>query len=636
MANRYWVGGTGTWNATNTTNWSDTSGGTGGFSVPTAADDVFLDANSGTAPYTVTAYDNGGWTTSRMCRNLDCTGFTGTLNTDSKIEVYGSLTLNSTMGLAGYSGVYNFHFKSTTTGNTVQPGGNSAQGRLVFNGVGGSWSLQGAVSVGGSNGGIQVLAGTFITNGYSIYTGREGISSTGTAVRSMQLGASTITISLGNYTVTGSNVTVTHTGTITCGNVSQGVFAGGGGSYGSVTVQSGAFAENNAVYGNNTFQNLTVGGAPISLLLDANQTITGTFTCNGAGYTVSTNTSNWRLVKITGIVSGDAITDINPNAPQVTITANTYSLNYAAFANIALAGPSVPLSGEFSDCGNNSGISFPAAKTVYARNTTSGTWRSNVRWSSTSGGAADTKIPYAQDNIILDANTGTGSIGFPGGDHPGYDVGNLNASNYGGTVDFSQTTRVLGNISFGASTTLTGQLNLLGHNDTTLSAANTIGIVQVRKAANKTVTLQSNITSSNILYLTSGGLSLSTYNYNCTVFNSNYTNTRNINFGSGYLNITGNATTVINIPDQTNFSWSGTGGVNLNYSGATGTRTITFGSTTGNSSAYSMPIAISAGSDIIAVTSLSNFTQFPSTSGFTGTYSISRINIHGNKFFSVF
>lgn len=49
MANRFWVGGSGTWDDTSTTNWSATSGGAGGASAPVAADDVFYDANSGTA-----------------------------------------------------------------------------------------------------------------------------------------------------------------------------------------------------------------------------------------------------------------------------------------------------------------------------------------------------------------------------------------------------------------------------------------------------------------------------------------------------------------------------------------------------------------------------------------------------------
>jgi hypothetical protein len=53
MANRYWVGGTGTWNTTATTNWSATSGGASGASAPTAADIALFDANSGAGTVTI-------------------------------------------------------------------------------------------------------------------------------------------------------------------------------------------------------------------------------------------------------------------------------------------------------------------------------------------------------------------------------------------------------------------------------------------------------------------------------------------------------------------------------------------------------------------------------------------------------
>lgn len=46
MAARFWVG-SGTWDATNTGNWAATSGGATGVSVPTAADTVTFDTNSG-------------------------------------------------------------------------------------------------------------------------------------------------------------------------------------------------------------------------------------------------------------------------------------------------------------------------------------------------------------------------------------------------------------------------------------------------------------------------------------------------------------------------------------------------------------------------------------------------------------
>ena len=45
-ADRYWVGGSGYWTTTNTTNWSASSGGPGGQSVPTSSDNVYFDLNS--------------------------------------------------------------------------------------------------------------------------------------------------------------------------------------------------------------------------------------------------------------------------------------------------------------------------------------------------------------------------------------------------------------------------------------------------------------------------------------------------------------------------------------------------------------------------------------------------------------
>lgn len=52
MANRFWVGGTGIWNSVNILNWSATSGGLGGATAPTSADNAFFDANSGTGTCT--------------------------------------------------------------------------------------------------------------------------------------------------------------------------------------------------------------------------------------------------------------------------------------------------------------------------------------------------------------------------------------------------------------------------------------------------------------------------------------------------------------------------------------------------------------------------------------------------------
>lgn len=76
MATKYWTGavngGTGTWDATNTTNWSLTSGGAGGASVPLTSEPVIFDANSGTGICTLGA-NIEIW-------SIDFTGYAGTLD----------------------------------------------------------------------------------------------------------------------------------------------------------------------------------------------------------------------------------------------------------------------------------------------------------------------------------------------------------------------------------------------------------------------------------------------------------------------------------------------------------------------------------------------------------------------------
>jgi hypothetical protein len=55
MATYYWVGGNGTWNNANTTNWATSTGGAGGFGPPLAADSVIIDDNSGAGTCTTDA-----------------------------------------------------------------------------------------------------------------------------------------------------------------------------------------------------------------------------------------------------------------------------------------------------------------------------------------------------------------------------------------------------------------------------------------------------------------------------------------------------------------------------------------------------------------------------------------------------
>jgi len=93
MASRFWVGGTGTWDASTTTNWSATSGGAGGASVPTTTDDVTINASSGAGTITVnTNFSIASLTTGAMGMTLDF----GTNNNSPTINTSSGTAWNNT------------------------------------------------------------------------------------------------------------------------------------------------------------------------------------------------------------------------------------------------------------------------------------------------------------------------------------------------------------------------------------------------------------------------------------------------------------------------------------------------------------------------------------------------------------
>jgi len=85
MAVRYWVGGSGTWDTTSTTNWSTTTGGAGGASAPTSADSAVINADSGAGTITL------GENITVILVNM--TGYAGTLDfANYKIFLVGTAT----------------------------------------------------------------------------------------------------------------------------------------------------------------------------------------------------------------------------------------------------------------------------------------------------------------------------------------------------------------------------------------------------------------------------------------------------------------------------------------------------------------------------------------------------------------
>jgi hypothetical protein len=109
-ASRFWVGGTGTWDASSTTNWSATTGGASGASVPGVADTATYDGNSGTG--TVTLNTNVTVVTISIANTTNVMTFDFATNNNS-------FTLSGTTGFI-YSGgtpanrTINFGFNTIT------------------------------------------------------------------------------------------------------------------------------------------------------------------------------------------------------------------------------------------------------------------------------------------------------------------------------------------------------------------------------------------------------------------------------------------------------------------------------------------------------------------------------------------
>lgn len=267
MANRYWVGGTDSWDATAGSKWALTSGGTGGEAVPTSSDDVFLDANSGAVTVTVSG--------TRECNNLDFTGFTGGFAGSGTPRVYGNFVgTNITSTLSG--GV---QFAATTAKNVTCNGMIFSGASLFFTffGAGGTWTLQDTFS---TTAGINVAGGTFDANNQVVNI--KTLTSSGSTVRTIVLGTGLWTFSSTGSAVefTGTNLTLTEAGStlkIISEGVTTKVFLGGGETFNDV-IFTGTGSGDIRIGNSNTFNTLTI--APYSLVVRVRFDAGTTQTCN--------------------------------------------------------------------------------------------------------------------------------------------------------------------------------------------------------------------------------------------------------------------------------------------------------------------------------------------------------------------
>jgi hypothetical protein len=211
MANRYWVGGSGSW--TDTAHWSATSGGSSGASVPNQTDDVFVDANSASGTFTITATS-----TDASVLNFSAAGLNDTcviaMTATYRFFIYGNFIGSANLSFSGGSSVgAPFFYEQSNTGATRNITWNGVTGDTVikFNENmprGTIWYLLGAFV---SNQRAEVLSGTFNTNSQSVDLFE--LDCTDQAGGSVILGTSTIAVQSGFHMnpariVAGSGATI--------------------------------------------------------------------------------------------------------------------------------------------------------------------------------------------------------------------------------------------------------------------------------------------------------------------------------------------------------------------------------------------------------------------------------------------
>lgn len=381
MADRYWVGGTGSWDGTIGSKWANSSGAAGGQSIPTTGDSVFFDSNS-TGTVTIAAGNTGA-------NSIDCTGFTGTLTGSAAISVAGSVTLVSGMTYT-HTGTVSF----AGTGTLITAGKEFSN--VTINGSGITVTLGDAFTSSARN--ITFAVGTFDTANYNL-TARSFNTSGGT--KTVNLGSSTVTLTgtapltLGSFNMTfnagTSNINLTGSNV----DIFSGII-----SYYNVSLTNTS-RNNHVLHNPNSFNNLTLV-APSSdgvnvLAFDTNQTINGTLDCTGT-------TFKRTFIRGGSIIDRDGIAR--------TLTVASLLADNCDFRDITIAGGAAGTSPtRAGDCGGNSGITFPVAKTVY-RVGADTTWPGSSSWALTSGGAgSDDNFPLVQDTIVIDENTSlTGTL----------------------------------------------------------------------------------------------------------------------------------------------------------------------------------------------------------------------------------
>jgi hypothetical protein len=517
-------------------------------------------------------------------KSINCTGFTGTITGTVAITVAGSVTLSALMTYT-HTGVVTF----TGTG-TLTTAGKAFSG-VAVNGSGITVTLGDALNM--STRTLTVTQGTFDTANFSITAGVFASSNSNT--RTINLGSSTLTVSSSSSSLnlnTTTNLTF-NAGTSQINLTNSGAeFFGGSQTFYNVSFTSTSVGTR-TISGANTFNDLTLNASATGLsqlAITADQTVNGTFTCAGTSATQR------------GFVLSGTI------GTTRTLTCAAVSANDCDFRDITIAGAASPISPtRGGDCGGNSGITFPAAKTVYWNLSLTANWAS-TGWATTpSGTPAVNNFPLAQDTATFTNSGAATSVALAA-----YNISALDASTRTSAVTLNHNVAVnrYGSYTLGSGVTVSGTQTQAFNSRSTMvftSAGKTITFPIQVDAPSGTFRLGDAFISSTGVTFFRGTIDAFNYNWTCTTFTSSSGFARTITMGSGLWTLSG-----------TNVVWEFTGAnTTLNKD----TANILFSNTTTGSREFrgggllynKLTIGGATGISITSISSANSFTELAST-----------------------
>lgn len=161
-ASRYWVGGTGTWDASSTTHWGSASGTADNASVPGTGDDVIFDSASNATAYTMTT--SGTLNCANQTMGAPLAGALTWSAGGATLNCYGSVSFaaNQVINNSGLS----FSMNATSGTKTITTNDIQANLNWKFNGSGGTFQLAGDLGIGA--GSFDRTAGTFDPSTYIV------------------------------------------------------------------------------------------------------------------------------------------------------------------------------------------------------------------------------------------------------------------------------------------------------------------------------------------------------------------------------------------------------------------------------------------------------------------------------------